>query len=65
MRHTYATHMLMCGANPAFAAKQLGHSLEIFLKTYAKWIDGKQNALEMSKIESAMPTSIAKKEASA
>lgn len=65
MRHTYATHMLMCGANPAFAAKQLGHSLEIFLKTYAKWIDGKQNALEMSKIESAMPNSIAKREASA
>ena len=65
MRHTYATHMLMCGANPAFAAKQLGHSLEMFLKTYAKWIDGKQNVLEMAKIEAAMTSTTQKKEGSA
>lgn len=29
-RHTYATVGLMSGANPAFLAKQLGHSVEMF-----------------------------------
>lgn len=30
-RHTYATTMLMAGMTPAFCARQLGHSIEIFL----------------------------------
>lgn len=30
-RHTYATLMLMSGANPAWAASQLGHSMQMFL----------------------------------
>jgi len=40
--------MLIIGMTPAFCAKQLGHSVEMFLRTYAKWIDGGQNTLEMS-----------------
>jgi integrase len=32
--------MLMAGVEPAFAAKQLGHSTARFLKTYADWISG-------------------------
>lgn len=36
---------------PAFCAKQLGHSFEMFLTTYAKWMDGEQNALEMARLE--------------
>lgn len=51
-RHTYATIMLMAGVTPAYAANQMGHSVEMFLKVYAKWIDGGRNALEMSKVES-------------
>ncbi|VBC91783.1 Bbp50 [Burkholderia pseudomallei] len=32
--------MLMAGMTPAFCAKQLGHSVEMFLTTYSKWIEG-------------------------
>lgn len=39
MRHSYATFGLMNDANAAFMARQLGHSLEEFFKTYATWID--------------------------
>lgn len=54
MRHSYATAMLMAGMTPAFCAKQLGHSIEMFLTTYAKWMDGEQNALEMARLESTL-----------
>ena len=54
MRHTYATAMLMAGMTPAFCAKQLGHSIEMFLSTYSKWLDGDQNDLEMSRLEMAI-----------
>lgn len=50
-RHTYATMMLMAGVTPAYAARQMGHSVEMFLRTYARWIDGGQNAVEMGKLE--------------
>jgi integrase len=53
MRHTYATAMLMAGVNPSMAAKQMGHSVEIFLRTYAKWLDGTQTNYEMNKLEAA------------
>jgi integrase len=53
-RHTYATMMLMAGMTPTFCAMQLGHSVEMFLRTYAKWIDGGQNALEMGRLEAAL-----------
>lgn len=53
-RHTCATIMLMAGMTPAFCAKQLGHSVEMFLKTYSKWLDGDQNDLEMQRMEAAL-----------
>ena len=53
-RHTYATIMLMAGVTPAFAARQLGHSVEQFLRTYSKWIDGGANVVEMAKVEAAL-----------
>jgi integrase len=53
-RHTYATMMLMAGMTPAFCATQLVHSVEMFLRTYAKWIDGGQDALEMGRLEAAL-----------
>lgn len=53
-RHSYATMMLMAGMRPAFCARQLGHSVEMFLRTYSKWLDGDQNALEMNRLEAAL-----------
>ncbi len=54
LRHTYATIMLMAGMTSAFCAKQLGHSIEMFHSTYAKWLDGEQNDLEMQRLEQAI-----------
>lgn len=54
MRHSYATAMLMAGMTPAFCAKQLGHSVEMFLRTYSKWLNGEQDALEMQRLEMAL-----------
>lgn len=53
-RHTYATMLLMAGVAPAYGAKQLGHSVEMFLRTYAKWMDGGQNTVEMGKLETLL-----------
>jgi integrase len=38
-RHTYASIALTRGAKPAFIAKQLGHTLQVFFSTYARWIE--------------------------
>lgn len=53
-RHTFATIGLMAGANPAYMARQLGHSLEMFFRVYAKWIDGQNDDRELAKIETAI-----------
>jgi integrase len=50
-RHSYATMLLMSGANPAWAAKQMGHSPQVFLKVYAKWIEGEASRAELAKVE--------------
>ena len=63
MRHTYATTMLMAGMNHAFCAKQLGHSVDIFQRTYSKWIDGEQNDREMDRLELTLSPPKAKKAA--
>jgi integrase len=59
LRHTYATAMLMAGMTPAFCAKQLGHSIEMFLRAYSKWLDGAQNDLEMDRLEATLKTKTA------
>jgi len=51
-RHTCATIMLMAGCNPAWAASQLGHSVEMFLHIYSKWILGDDRGLERAKMNS-------------
>lgn len=58
MRHSYATVGLMSGANPAFLAKQLGHSLEMFFNVYAAWINGEDDQREMAKIEQSIGKNI-------
>lgn len=50
-RHTYATVMLMAGARPLWVAEQMGHSLEVLLDRYAKWIPGGRDAAEMDRVE--------------
>ncbi len=58
MRHTYATAMPMAGMNHSFCAKQLGHSVDQFQRTYTKWIDGEQNDREMDRLEMAIKNAI-------
>lgn len=53
-RHTYATMMLMAGMKSAFCAGQMGHSVIIFHSTYAKWIPGDGDNVEMAKLEKAI-----------
>ena len=50
-RHTYATMLLMAGVNPAFVADQMGHSLTMLMKRYAKWIHGDKNKAEIAKLD--------------
>ena len=61
MRHTYATAMLMAGMTPAFCARQLGHSVEMFLRTYTKWIDGQRDDSEMARLEALIAPAAARK----
>lgn len=49
-RHTYATLCLMASMNPAFIANQLGHSVEMLLSTYAKWISSASDWRELHKL---------------
>lgn len=53
-RHTYATIMLMAGLKPAYCAKQLGHSREVFDQNYALWIDGDRDDREMDLLEDSL-----------
>lgn len=57
-RHTYATLALMAGVNPAYMARQMGHSLEVFFKVYADWIDGDGDDREIAKLEDAIQKTI-------
>ena len=51
-RHTCASMMLMADCNPAWGAKQLGHSIEMFLNVYADWIDGVDKGVQRQKFNS-------------
>ena len=56
-RHTYATMMLMAGVTPAYAARQMGHGIEMFLRTYSKSIDGADKGAEQRKLDSFISAS--------
>ena len=49
-RHTYATMCLMAGMKPGFIASQLGHSVQMLLTTYAKWLSSESDWDELSKL---------------
>lgn len=53
-RHTCATMMLMAGMNPAYVAAQLGHSVQVLLRVYAKWISSSADQVEMAKLENTL-----------
>jgi len=40
----------MQGLKPGFVCAQLGHSLDEFFKTYAKWINSQDDAKEIDKL---------------
>jgi len=44
----------MAGMNPAFIAGQLGHSVQMLLTTYAKWLSSTTDWSKVGKLEQAM-----------
>jgi integrase len=57
-RHTYATVALMSSINPAYIARQLGHTTPAMLfKHYAKWIVGADSGAEAKKLNNVFNAS--------
>jgi hypothetical protein len=52
-RHTYVSWLLMTGKNLLWAAEQNGHSVEVMLHMYAKWLEGSTEA-DIDAIRKAM-----------
>jgi integrase len=50
-RHTRAAELLSTGVEPGKAAQQMGHTLEMFYRTYAEWIDEFSGDREFDKLE--------------
>ena len=51
LRGDYPTMRLMAGQKLGYAAGQMGHSVEMFTRTYARWLDGEQDRVELNKLE--------------
>jgi len=43
----------MSGMNPAFIAQQLGHSVQMLLSTYARWLNASGDWGEMEQLQNA------------
>lgn len=52
-RHTRAAEMLSRGVDPAEAATELGHSVQMFLDTYSQFIAEYRGERDMSRLEGA------------
>lgn len=48
MRHSYACACLQARMKPGWVAAQLGHSLEEFFRSYARWIDSDDDDREVA-----------------
>lgn len=57
-RHTCASFLLMRGYPPAWAAGQMGHSVQMFCRVYAKWINGADKGAHRKDYESFMASII-------
>jgi len=57
-RHTFASLALMAGVRPALIAEMLGHSVQMLLTTYARWMPSDDDRAELNKMTvSAKPNS--------
>lgn len=50
-RHTFACIGITDGIDPGYLSRQLGHNLETFFRTYARWIDGQSDSVQQSKVD--------------
>ncbi len=41
----------MSNMNPAFIAQQLGHSVQLLLTTYARWLNSSSDWAELEKLQ--------------
>ncbi len=58
IRHTYATRLIMAGANPVYVQRQLGHSsIKLTVDLYTHWIEEtrRRHALEVDRLLEADP----------
>lgn len=53
-RHTWCTAALMAGIAPAYIAAQAGHSVQMLLSTYARWIAGGDGGRERARLAEAI-----------
>lgn len=54
-RHSFATTCLMAGLNPAWVARQMGHtSTKMFFEAYSRWIDGGDGGRQKAMLEGAL-----------
>ena len=60
-RHTRAAELLSIGIEPADAAKQLGHSVEMFLRIYSEYIEEYSRNRDMSRFEGVPVENVATK----
>jgi len=63
-RHTYATICSMSNMNPAFIAQQLGHSVQMLLTTYARWLNSSSDWAELEKLQIGIKSVSGKKKTS-
>lgn len=57
-RHTRAAELLSTGVEPADAAKQLGHTTEMFYRTYSEWIEEYSGKKDLARFEGVKPKSL-------
>jgi len=50
-RHTYATICSMSNMNPAFAAQQLGHRVQMLQAASARWLNSSSDWGELEKLQ--------------
>jgi len=53
-RHTYATTCLAAGVKPAWIASQLGHSIDMLFRHYARWIVDDDRGRELAKVNQVL-----------
>ena len=64
IRHTYASLLLTGGVNPAYIARQLGHSkVTTTLNVYARWIERADKGAEAAKANAILSRNRPRKEA--